>query len=60
MKKTIIILIALMALTVGGLYTTFAQLDNVEAENREYTSINPFPYEMPDIVMDPATGYSLF
>jgi hypothetical protein len=60
MKETIIILIALLALTVGGLYTTFAQLGNVEAENIEYTSINPFPYEMPNIVIDPMVGVPLY
>ena len=59
MKKTIIILIALLALTVGGLYTTFAQLD-IEAETTDYTSINSFPYEMPNIVIDPMVGVPLY
>ena len=60
MKKTIIFLIALLALAVGGLYTTFAQLDNVEGETTEYTSINPFPYEMPNVVMNPMSGVPLY
>ena len=60
MKKTIIILIALLALSLGGLYTTLAQLDNVEAETTEHTSINPFPYEMPNVVMNPMYGVPLY
>jgi hypothetical protein len=60
MKKTIIILIALLAFAVGGLYTTFAQLDNVEGETTEHTSINPFPYEMPNVVMNPMYGVPLY
>ena len=53
MKKSIIVLIALFALVVGGLYTTFAQLDNLKPETAEHTSMNPFPYEMPDFIPDP-------
>ena len=60
MKKTIIILIASLAVAVGGLYTTFAQLDNVEGETTEHTSINPFPYEMPNVVMNPMYGVPLY
>ena len=60
MKKTIIILIASLALAVGGLYTTFAQLDNVEGETTEHTSINPFPNEMPNVVMNPMYGVPLY
>ena len=62
MKKTFIILIVLIVFgMIGGeLYNTLAKLDAVEEEVSEYASMNPFPYEMPDIVMDPATGYSLF
>ena len=60
MKKTIFFLIALLALAVGGLYTTFAQLDNVEGETTEHTSINPFPYEMPNVVMNPMYGVPLY
>ncbi len=60
MKKTIIILITLIALAMGGLYSTFAQLGNVEAETTEHTSINPFSYEMPDVIMSPMPGVSLY
>ena len=61
MKKTIIILIALLSLGMlgGGLYTTLANLSTVEPEMNEFAAINPFPYEMPDLVIDPATGFSL-
>ena len=62
MKKILTILVALTVLGMvgGGLYNTVANLDAVEEEVSEYASMNPFPYEMPDVIMDPATGYSLF
>ena len=62
MKKILTILVALTVLGMvgGGLYNTVANLDAVEEEVSEYASMNPFPYEMPDVVMDPPTGYSLF
>ena len=61
MKKTIIILITLLSLGLlgGGLYNTLAQLDTVESELNGYAAMNPFPYEMPNIVIDPATGFFL-
>jgi hypothetical protein len=31
----------------------------VEPEVNEYAAMNPFPYEMPELVIDPATGFSL-
>ena len=62
MKKTFIILMVLIVFGVigEGLYNTLAKLDAVEEEVSEYASMNPFPYEMPDVVIDPATGYSMF
>ena len=62
MKKTFIILMVLIVLGVigGGCSAPLAKLDAVEEEVGECASMNPFPYEMPDVVMDPATGYSLF
>ena len=61
MKKAIIILIALLSLGMlgGGLYTTLANLDTVEPDAKDYAGMTPFPYEMPEIVIDPATGFSL-
>ena len=62
MKKTFIILMVLIVFGVigEGLYNTLAKLDAVKEEVSEYASMNPFPYEMPDVVIDPATGYSMF
>ena len=62
MRKVFTIMMVLIALGMigGGLYNTLAKLDAVEEEVSEYASMDPFPYEMPDVVMDPATGYSLF
>ena len=60
MKKTIIVLITLIALAMGGLYSTLAQFGNVEAETTEHTSINPFSYEMPDVIMSPMPGVPLY
>jgi hypothetical protein len=61
MKKTLIILIALLSLGLlgGGLYTTIANLDTVEPDVNGFAAMNPFPYDMPDVVMDPPTGFSL-
>ena len=62
MKKILTIMMVLIALGMigGGLYNTLANLDAVEEEVSECASMNPFPYDMPDVVMDPPTGYSLF
>ena len=62
MKKVFTILMVLIALGMigGGLYTTLANLDTGEEEVGETAAIDPFPYEMPDVVMDPVVGYSLF
>ena len=62
MKKTLIILtvLTLLGMAGGGLYTTLANLDTVEDEVNEYASMDPFPYEMPEVVMYPAPGCLLF
>ena len=61
MKKTLMILTVLIILGMvgGGLYTTLANLDTVE-EVQEYAALDPFPYEMPEVVMYPAPGCFLF
>ena len=61
MKKTLIILTVLITIGMitGGLYTTLANLDTVDREMNEYASMNPFPYEMPDVMMYPDPGYTL-
>jgi hypothetical protein len=43
----------------GGLFTALANLYTVEPDANGYSSINPFPYEIPAVVMDPATGFPL-
>ena len=62
MKRIFIILVfsILFGMIGGGLYNTLANLDAVDKEAIKYTLMNPFPDEMPDVFMDPATGYSLF
>ena len=62
MKKILTILMVLIALGMigGGLYNTLANLDTVEEDVSECAAMNPFSYEMPDVVMDPAVGHSLF
>ena len=37
-----------------------AFVDAAEEAKKEYGATNPFPYEMPDVVMYPAPGYTLF
>ena len=58
MKKTLTILMVLIVFGMigGGLYNTLAKLDAVEEEVSEYASMNPFPYEMPDVVMQGSGG----
>ena len=58
MKKALIILTVLIILgTVGGVvYTTIAKIDAAEKEKKEYAATNPFPYEMPEVVMYPVPG----
>ena len=55
MKKVLMVFTVLMLVgTIGGvLYTTIAKLDAVEEMKQEYASTNPFPYEMPEVVMYP-------
>ena len=62
MKKTLTILMILITLSMigGGLYNTLANLDAVEEEASEYASMNPFPYEIPDVVIDPMVGVPLY
>ena len=61
MKKIIIVLMVLFTLSLaGGLYNTLAQLDNVEAETQTTHNMNPFPYEMPDVIMHPMPGVTLY
>ncbi len=57
MKKVAIILTVLLTLgLVGGLYYAFAQIDKTETETAEVVATNPFPYEMPDVIIHPIPG----
>ena len=61
MKKIIIILTLLCILVLaGGLYNTLAQLSAVESETASHANMNPFLYEMPDVVVDPMPGIPLY
>ncbi len=51
-----IILFLLIAIALGGLYTTLAQLDNIVPVATDRAYINSYPYEMPLIVMSPMVG----
>ena len=57
---TILMVLIVFGMIGGGLYNTLDKLDAVEEEVSDCASMNPFPYEMPDVVMDPVVGYSLF
>jgi len=61
MKKIVTILTVsiLLGMLGGGLYNTLANLDTVE-EVQEYAAMDPFPYEMPEVVMYPAPGCFMF
>jgi len=61
MKKVGIILTVLLTFgLVGGLYYAFAQLDRAESETAELVNTNPFPYDMPDVVMSPVPLVPLY
>ena len=62
MRKALIILtvLTLIGMAGGGLYATLADLDSVGNEVNEYAALDPFPYEMPEVVMYPAPGCLLF
>ena len=53
-------MVVLTLCLAGGLYNTLAQLDNVEPGTKEHTSATPFPNEMPDVIMSPMPGVSLY
>ena len=62
MRKVLVILMVsiILGMLGGSLYTTLAKLDTVGEEVNEYASLNPFPYEMPDVVMPPMPGCFMF
>ena len=62
MKKILIIFMVVFIVgTVGGvLYTTIAKLDAAEEAKNEYAASNPFPYEMPEVIIDPTTCFIIY
>jgi hypothetical protein len=61
MKKTVMIFLVLFALGLfGGLYNTLAQLDKLETAQVALTDTNSFPYEMPNVIMQPISVVLLY
>ena len=61
MKKTALILLVLLTLgLMGGLYYAFAQFDKAETASTELADVNPFPYEMPDVIINPIPLVALY
>ncbi len=56
LTSPIILPIILIAIVLGGLYNTLAQLDNIEPAATDHAYTNPYPYEMPNVVMSPMVG----
>ncbi len=60
LTSPIIILSLLIAIALGGLYTTLAQLDNIVPVATDNAYTNSYPYEMPHIVMSPMVGITSY
>ena len=62
MKKTLLIVAALITLSMlgGSLYNTLANLTRENNEVLEYASANPYPYEIPDVVMAPMPPMTVY
>ncbi len=60
LTSPIIILLLLIAIALGGLYTTLAQLGNIAPIATDHAYTNSYPYEMPLIVMSPMTGVAAY
>ena len=56
LTSPIIIPLLLIAIVLGGLYTTLVQLDNIIPVATDHSYINTYPYEMPNVVMSPVFG----
>ena len=52
MKNAIIILIGLFTFALGAFYHTSAQLANVKQGTIYNVSMDPFRYEMPNVIID--------
>jgi len=61
MKKTIIILIIVLTLSVAGvLYGYHLQTDVLQMLSLEEAYTTQFPGQMPDVVLDPMVGFPVY
>ena len=61
MKKLIIIVSLLLSLVVAGvLYGTHDKSEKVETVKVDQEEMNPYPEQMPDVILDPMTGHALY
>ena len=61
MKRTIIILITVVTLSVAGvLYGNHGQSDNGGTISLEEAYAAQFPETMPDVVLDPMNGFPIY
>jgi hypothetical protein len=60
MKKLIILLIVLFTITLGALYKTAAQLDNVEQGTNDAAYKNTVNYEIPNVFLKPMPAVPLY
>ena len=62
MRKRVVVLAGLLVLVImgGGLYTAVARLDTKGDTVIRHMLQNPYDFEMPAIVIDPAPGYAPF
>ena len=61
MKKTVLILLVLLTLgLMGGLYYAFAQFDKAASAPATLADANSFPYEMPDVIINPMPFVPLY
>jgi hypothetical protein len=60
LTSPVIILIILIAIVLGGLYNTLAQLNNAGKVTEEDVYAAQFPEQLPEIALDPLVGYPVF
>ena len=61
MKKIIIVLIVVLSLAIAGvLYGTHDKTEEVKTVEAEKVETEQYPEQMPDVILDPMTGYVLY
>jgi len=60
LTSPIIIFLLLIAIALGSLYNTFAQLNNVGTVSVEEAYAAQFPVQLPELLLDPLVGYPVF